>query len=45
MNFKNIFMRMVAGTLELIKVLTNIKTLYEIKNSNCLKYIFQILAK
>ncbi len=42
MNCKNIFMRGVAGTLELIKALTNKKF---VKNHNWLTYIFQILAK
>jgi len=45
MNFKNIFMRGVAGTLELIKALTNIKVVVKLKNYNWLTYIFQILAK
>ena len=39
------FMRGVAGTLELIKALTNIYVVVKLNNYNWLTYIFQILAK
>ena len=45
MNFKNMFMRGVAGTLELIKALTNFQVVVKLKDYNWLTYIFQILAK
>jgi len=44
MNLKNMFMRGVTGTLELIKALTNIYVV-KLKNYNWLTYLFQILAK
>jgi len=44
MNLKIIFMRGVAGNLELIKALTNIQVVMKLKNYNWLTYIFQILA-
>jgi len=45
MNFKNMLMRGVAGTLELIKALNNISVVLKLKNYIWLTYIFQILAK
>ena len=45
MNLKILFMRGVAGTLELKKALTNIKVGVKSNNYNWLTYIFQILAK
>ena len=45
MNLKNMFMRGVAVTLELIKALTNILVIVKLKIYNWLTYIFQILAK
>ena len=45
MNLKNILMRGVAETLELIKVVTNIKVSMKSINYIWLTYIFQILAK
>ena len=45
MNFKNMIIRGVAGTSELIKALTNIKVVMKLKNYIWLTNLFQILAK